>query len=110
MGLLCRLTNRQDHTAHLWDSGRPLHPIVNMTNEKKYPIKQAFVCAMLQESAVPAIWTRQTRKQVKVGAIPMALTTCHYASVLIYSQQPPYSVLPCQPATQGCEDANNMHC
>lgn len=52
MGLLCRLTNRQDHTAHLWDSGRPLHPIVNMTNEKKYPIKQAFVCAMLQERSI----------------------------------------------------------
>ncbi|KAL1260863.1 hypothetical protein QQF64_008690 [Cirrhinus molitorella] len=52
MGLLSWLTNRQDHTAHLWDSGRPLHPIVNMTNEKKYPIKQAFVCAMLQESGI----------------------------------------------------------
>lgn len=46
------LTNRQDHTAHLWDSGRPLHPIVNMTNEKKYPIKLAFVCAQLLESCV----------------------------------------------------------
>lgn len=52
MGLLCRLTNREDHTAHLWDSGRPLHPIVNMTNEKKYPIKQAFVCARLQENGI----------------------------------------------------------
>lgn len=59
-------------------------------------------------SSGPCHLDRQTRKQVKVGAIPMALTACHYASVLIYSQQPPYPVLPCQQATQGCEDANSM--
>lgn len=56
------------------------------------------VCALLNGifkprsvPAVPAIWTQQTHKQVKVGAIPMALTACHFASVLIYSQQPPLS-------------------
>lgn len=52
MGLLFRLTNRQEHTAHLWDSRRPLHPIVDMTNENKYPIKLAFVCAVLQERGI----------------------------------------------------------
>jgi len=60
------------------------------------------ICALLGDifklrsaPAVSAIWTRQTRKQVKVGDIPMALTACHNASVLIYSQQPPYPVLSC---------------